>query len=168
MKLINTFSILLFFLFGTTTAFAQNFEEINVPLSNPSQKGFLKVEIHKRPISIKGTNRQDVLIRYAPFEKPKEAKLEKAKNGLKKISSASMDLEISESDNRIKVNSEDWNKGLILEIEVPKKIDLKIESYNQGNLEIDNVAGTLELTSYNGSISAKRISGSIIADTYNG
>lgn len=168
MKLINIFVITLLQFLGSATVFAQDFEEINVPLSNPNEKGYLKVEIHKGPISIKGTNRKDVLIRYAAFEKGKKDKLKNAKNGLKKLEIASIDLEISESDNRIKVNSDDWNKGLILEIEVPKTIDLKIESYNQGDLEIDNIAGTLELTSYNGSITATQISGSVIADTYNG
>ncbi|MFK8009014.1 MAG: hypothetical protein AB8H03_21810 [Saprospiraceae bacterium] len=168
MKLINIFVITLLFLSSAMTIFAQDFEEINVPLSNPNEKGFLKVEIHKGPIAITGTNRKDILIRYAAFGKSEKATLRNAKNGLKKLTIASIDLEISESDNRIKVNSDDWNRGLILEIEVPKTIDLKIESYNQGNLEIDNIEGNLELTSYNGSITATQISGSVIADTYNG
>ena len=168
MKLKNIFVIILFFLGNITATFAQNFEEINIPLSNPDAKGFLKVEIHKGPITIIGTNRKDVLVRYASLEKEKKSKLEQASNGLKRISVSSIDLEISESDNRIKINSEDWSKGLILEIEVPKTIDLKIGSYNQGDLIIDNIAGTLELVSYNGSITATHISGSIIADTYNG
>ena len=168
MKFINIFVITAFLLSSATTTFAQDFEEIKLPLSNPDEKGFLKVEIHKGPITIKGTNRKDILVRYASMEKSTKKDKIKNENGLKKISSASIDLEISEHDNRVKIDSESWNQGLILEIEVPKTIDLKIESYNQGNLEIDNIIGTLELTSYNGSITATHISGSVIADTYNG
>ncbi len=171
MKLINIFVITLataLLFLGTTTTFAQDFEEIKLPLTNPAEKGFLKVEIHKGPITIKGTDRKDILVRYASMEKSKNKDKSKTKNGLKKLHSASIDLEISEHDNRVKINSDSWNQGLILEIEVPKTIDLKVESYNQGDLEIDNIIGSLELTSYNGSITATHISGSIIADTYNG
>lgn len=168
MKLINIFVITLLLLSSAATTFAQNFEEIKLPLSNPAEKGFLKVEIHKGPITIKGTDRKDILVRYASMEKSKKKEKAKTKNGLKKINSASIDLEISEHDNRVKINSESWNQGLILEIEVPKTIDLKVESYNHGDLIIDNIIGTLELTSYNGSITATHISGSVIADTYNG
>ena len=172
MKLINIFVITLLLISGATTTFAQDFEEIKLPLSNPAEKGFLKVEIHKGPITIKGTDRKDILVRYASMEnsKNKNKNKNKVKNdrGLKKLTSTSIDLEISEHDNRVKINSESWNQGLILEIEVPKTIDLKVESYNQGDLEIDNIVGSLELTSYNGSITATHISGSIVADTYNG
>lgn len=166
MKLNNIFVIVLLFLTSAVTTLAQDFQEIKLPLSNPAEKAFLKVEIHKGPITIKGTDRKDILVRYASMEKTK--KKHKSKNGLKKIQSASIDLEISEYNNRVKINSDSWDQGLILEIEVPKTIDLKIESYNHGDLEIDNIIGTLELTSYNGSITATHISGSVIADTYNG
>ena len=172
MKLINILVITLFLISGAATIFAQDFEEVKLPLSNPAEKGFLKVEIHKGPITIKGTDRKDILVRYAAMgkskDKVKNKDKAKNKNGLKKLTSASIDLEISEHDNRVKVNSDSWNQGLILEIEVPKTIDLKVESYNHGDLEIDNIIGSLELTSYNGSITATHISGSIVADTYNG
>lgn len=168
MKLINIFVITLLLISGAATTFAQDFEEIKLPLSNPAVKSFLKVEIHKGPITIKGTDRKDILVRYASMGKSKKKDVENTKNGLKKLSSASIDLEISEHENRVKIISESWNQGLILEIEVPKTIDLKVESYNQGDLEIDNIIGSLELTSYNGSITATHISGSIVADTYNG
>ncbi len=171
MKCINIFVITLataLFLSIATTTFAQDFEEITIPLSNPEAKAFLNVDINKGPITLKGTERKDILVRYASMEKKQKNKLEKSKNGLKKITNASIDLEISESNNRVKVESSSWNQGLILEIEVPKTIDLKIESYNDGDLDIDNIIGALELSSYNGSITATNISGAVIADTYNG
>ncbi len=168
MKLINIFVITLFLLSSAATTFAQDFEEINIPLSNPNAKAFLDVDINKGPITIKGTERKDILVRYASMEKKQKNKMEKSKNGLKKITNASIDLEISESDNRVKIESTSWNQGLILEIEIPKEIDLKAHSYNQGDLDVDNIVGTLELSSYNGSITATNISGSVMADTYNG
>lgn len=168
MKLINIFLITLFLVFNATTFFAQDFEEINIPLSDPNAKAFINVDINKGPITIKGTERKDILVRYASMKKKEKNELKNSKNGLKKLTNASIDLDISESDNRIKVNSDSWNQGLILEIEVPKEIDLKAHSYNQGDLDVDNIVGALELSSYNGSITATNISGSVIADTYNG
>lgn len=168
MKYKNYFAIVLLAFFATMNLQAQDFEEIIVPLSDPSAKGMLKVTIHKGPITVKGTGRKDVLVKYGAMGANKKMGLEKSKNGLKKINGASIDLEISESDNRIRIDSDSWNQGIILEIEIPKEMDLKLESYNHGDLEVDNVKGTLELTSYNGPITATNISGSLLADTYNG
>ncbi|MEM6964316.1 MAG: DUF4097 family beta strand repeat-containing protein [Bacteroidota bacterium] len=160
-------TILLLF-FVTINLQAQTFEEITVPLSDPNQRGLLVVDIRSGPITVQGTARQDILVKYASLEESETIEPKQGKNGLRKINAASIDLEISESDNRIKVNSDSWNRGLILKIEVPKQIDLKLESYNNGNVEVDNVEGALELTSYNGPIAATNISGSLLADTYNG
>lgn len=173
MKLIKFFATILLFISSSCILFAQDFEEIDIPLSNPNAKAFLNVDINKGPITIKGTERKDILLRYASLQSKKNKNKNKNKSegsngGLRKLTNASIDLDITESDNRIKINSDSWNQGVILEIEVPKEIDLKVHSYNQGDLDIDNIKGALELSSYNGSIRATNISGSVIADTYNG
>lgn len=171
MKYKNIFVIILLSFFTTINLHAQETEEIKIPLSNPNARAMLDVEIRTGPITVIGTARKDILIKYSPLGKSKKHKSKnksKSKDGLKKITNASIDLEISESDNRVKVRSESWNQGIILEIEVPKDIDLKIDTYNHGDIEIDNISGSLELTSYNGPITATKISGSVLADTYNG
>lgn len=170
----NKLVIILLFLFTGLGIHAQDFEEITMDLSEPNKKGILKVKMNKGPITVKGTDRKDILIKYTSLESHRKSKFKNHDDdssetkGMVKIVAASMDLEISENDNTIKVISDDWNKGLVLEIEVPKEMDLKLKTYNEGGITVKDVSGALELTSYNGPIAATNISGSVIADTYNG
>ncbi|MEM9920522.1 MAG: DUF4097 family beta strand repeat-containing protein [Bacteroidota bacterium] len=145
---------------------AQKGESIDVPLSQPGKRGLLIVDIKKGPIKIKGTARQDVLVRYNSLSEDDE--MNETRNGLKKIASGGLNLSITEKDNIVSVDSDSWNKGVEIYVEIPMDFDLKIESYNDGDLAVENVKGELELESYNGQIEAENISGSLVASTYNG
>jgi hypothetical protein len=91
-----------------------------------------------------------------------------SKEGLKKISGSTLDLEASETGNVVKVNSNSWSTKINLVIEVPAGFDVQMHTYNDGELVISNVQGELELNNYNGEITAEAISGSVVATTYNG
>lgn len=157
---------MIFGLFITLTQ-AQDSGELVIPFSNPSSKGFLDVNIKRGSINVVGTDRKDVLVKYeAMVSKHKEK--EKVKDGLKRVSNGALDLEAEESNNKIKLDSDSWNRGVNLTIEVPKNIDLKLDTYNGGDVYVENVNGEIILENYNGKITAKRISGSVSADTYNG
>ena len=154
----------------TTIAFdtlAQNSNEFTVPLSDPAKRGKLKAHINYGSISVKGTARKDILVRYKAADDGEDSK-ESTKNGLKKIGSGGIDFDVAESDNNIKVSSNSWNKKLMLEVEVPSGIDLDVKTYNDGDLVISNIQGETVLTNYNGEITATNISGSVMATTYNG
>lgn len=148
---------------------AQNSNEFTVPLSDPAKRGKLKAHINYGSISVKGTARKDILVRYkSEDDDDEEDSKDKSKNGLKRIGSGGIDFEVAESDNNVKVSSNSWNKKLALEVEVPSGIDLDVKTYNDGDLTISNIQGETVLTNYNGEITAINISGSVIATTYNG
>jgi len=124
---------------------AQNSNEFTVPLSDPAKRGKLKAHINYGSISVKGTARKDILVRYkSEDDDDEEDSKDKSKNGLKRIGSGGIDFEVAESDNNVKVSSNSWNKT------------------------ISNIQGETVLTNYNGEITAINISGSVIATTYNG
>lgn len=157
-------------LFMSLSVQAQETGDFTVPLSDPGKRAKLKTHLNSGSITIKGTARQDVLIKYSTNEDEdkEDEKTEKEKNGLKRISSGTIDLEVSENNNFVKVESSSWNQQLDLEIEVPSGIDLQVHTYNNGDLHINNIQGELELTNFNGEITAGNVSGSVIATTYNG
>ena len=160
---------LLYFLLllTTRTAFTQSDNEFTVPLSNPAKRGKLKVHINYGSITVKGTARKDVLIRYAADqEEPSEKK--EARNGLRRISGGAVDLEASENENFVKVSSDSWSKKINIEVEVPNGMDLQLHTYNDGDINVTSVQGDLEINNYNGEIHASNISGSIVASTFNG
>ena len=97
--------------------------EISVPLSQTGKRGKIHIDIKKGQVSVKGTAREDVLIRYTNNEDP-QPKLEEAKDGLKKISGGVAGLEIIEKDNHVYIESESWSKGVSVTVEVPVQIHL--------------------------------------------
>ena len=168
-------------------AYAQSSGEVPVAFSDPAKRGRLKAHLNSGSITIKGTARKDVLVKYAAAEEREKHNDDddddddddndndnnnknrtSDRSGLKRIASGTMDLEISESSNFIKVSSDSWNTRMSLTIEVPSGIDLQVHTYNDGNLDISNIQGQVELTNYNGEITATNISGSVVATTYNG
>lgn len=156
--------------------------EFNIPLSDPAKRGKLKAHINYGSITVKGTARKDVLVRYSQEEdrdgdhdddddddhdKDKH-KSSSSREGLRRVGGGGLELEASENGNLVKVSSGSWNVKTNLEIEVPSGMDLNVSTYNDGDLMITNIQGELELTNYNGEITALNISGSVVATTYNG
>lgn len=151
----------------TISAMAQNAGDFVVPFSDPGKRGKVKVHLNYGGITVRGTARKDVLVKYkGTGEQDKEAK--ESRDGLKKISGGTLDLEATENNNLIYVGSGSWNNKINLEVEVPSGVDLRVEAYNDGDIFIYNVQGEVEIKNYNGEITADGISGSVVASTYNG
>jgi DUF4097 and DUF4098 domain-containing protein YvlB len=148
------------------SVFAQD-NEFTVALTDPAKRGKIKVHLNSGSITIKGTARKDVLVRYKAEEDDEESK-EKTKDGLKRVSGGGIDLEAAENDNYVTIKSNSWNNEVDLEIEIPVGFDVQAHTYNNGDLMMTNIQGELALTNYNGEITALNISGSVIATTYNG
>jgi len=154
--------------------FAQG-NEFTIPLSDPAKRGRLKAHLNYGSITVKGTARKDVLVRYvSEKDEDKGSKNRHEKDdgsnreGLKRIGGGGLDLEGSENGNLVKISSGSWNVKTNIEIEVPSGMDLNVSTYNDGDLMITNIQGEVELTNYNGAITALNISGSVVATTYNG
>lgn len=189
-----TFGVILI----TSSVASAQANEFTVPLSDPAKRGKLKANINYGSITVKGTARKDVLVKYKSVEDDEDDNegnndndndnddkhnhrvdvrvdvnggsndKSKSKDGLKRISGGGIDLEVSENANAVKVKSDSWNHKINLEIEVPSGFDLDVSTYNDGDLMITNIQGQVELTNYNGDITALNISGSVIGTSYNG
>ena len=192
------FILILLILISSCFANAQTSGEFAVPLTDPGKRGKLKAHLNYGSITVKGTARKDVLVKYSSIEdndrnhdrdhdrdddddddhdvrvnvnvdvNKNKSKEKNSKEGLKRISGGTMDLEVTEHDNIVKANSDSWSNKMKLEIEVPSGFDLNVSTYNDGDLVITNIQGELEITNYNGEITAENISGSVVATTYNG
>ncbi len=152
---------------------AQSNNEFTIPLSDPAKRGTLKAHLNYGSITIKGTARKDVLVKYSSSKDEDDdgddrKDKNKNKEGLKRIGGGGLEIEASENGNVVKVGSDSWNAKTILEIEVPSGMDLKVSTYNDGDLIVTNIQGEVELINYNGPITALNISGSVVATTYNG
>lgn len=149
---------------------AQSSNEFSIPLTDPGKRGKLKAHINYGSITVKGSARKDVLIKYKAVEDEDDRDRggRAGREGLKKIGGGGLDLEAVENNNFVNVKSNSWSTKLDLEIEVPSGFDMDVHTYNDGDLLISNIQGVVELTNYNGEIKAMNISGSVVATTYNG
>jgi hypothetical protein len=158
---------------GILPSLAQS-NEILVPLSEPTKRGKLTVNIHYGSITVKGLPRKDVLVKYVEVDEDdnedddEEETKPKSKEGLKRISGGSLDIEVTEDKNEVTVESGSWSKKLNFTIEIPSGFDLNLSTYNDGDVTVSNIQGAIEISDYNGSITAENISGSVLADSYNG
>ncbi|GHN01744.1 hypothetical protein WSM22_32330 [Cytophagales bacterium WSM2-2] len=154
---------------------AQDSGEFTVPFSNPAGAMKVIVDIKTGSIKVKGTARKDVLVKYSSEKDEDDDRHDKhdkdsksTRDGLKKISSGTMNLEASEFQNTIKVTSDNWSARIEVEVEVPSTINARIKTYNDGDIDVNNITGIVELINYNGAITATGISGTVVAETYNG
>lgn len=147
--------------------FGQTSNEFAVPLSDPAKRGKIKAILNYGSVTIKGTARKDVLVKYSS-DKEKDEDQNKTKDGLRRIGGGGMDLEATENANTVTVHSGSWNGKIDIEIEVPSGMDVEAKTHNGGDLVVNNIQGEVELTNHNGEITALNISGSVIATTYNG
>ncbi len=160
---------------------AQDSGEFTVPFSNPSGAFKLIVDIKTGSVKVKGTARRDVYVKYSSEkdggdehdrdhdgDNEDDKRGHSNREGLKKISSGTMNLEASEYQNSVKVTSDNWSSKIEVTVEVPSTINLKVKTYNDGDLDVNNITGIVELINYNGAITATGISGTVVAETYNG
>jgi hypothetical protein len=155
----------------SSAVMAQGGNEFTIPLTDPAKRGKLKAHLNSGSITVKGTARKDILVKYKQEDDEDDDHdhdSKSNKDGLKRVSGGGMDLEAAENDNYVVIKSDSWNNSINLEVEVPAGFDVEAHTYNDGDLMMTNLQGKLELTNYNGEITALNISGSVVATTYNG
>ena len=163
------FNLIIVLLFATMTVYGQEMKEITVPLSNPAKIGLLNVDTKQGSVTVIGTSRNDVLIKYKLIEHEDDDKEKnKEREGLKKISNNSFDFAVEENNNTISINSDTWFRGVDLVIEVPQKFNLDINNGMGGNVDVESVSGDLNLSSYLGSVYARKVGGIVNANTFTG
>lgn len=144
---------------------AQEREPITVPLSNPGQKGTLKVDTHNGQISVTTHSKQEVEVILIKASKNKEPKGNK--RGLKRIAKQDLDVTISEDNNRVSIDS-DQNSRIDMKIKLPENFSVKITTHHNGDIEINGVTGEIEAQAHHGGIRLEDVSGSVVANTHHG
>ena len=165
MKSIIRTGIIMLFVFTTGILTAQTSQELVVPLSKPGAPGTLDVNIMYGSIKVVGSAVKDVVIKVSSEQKKVE---EKSKNGLKRIPNNSFGLTAEEDENYVEVKTDLSNKNVMLEIQIPKDFNLKLEAINDGNIAVENVNGEIEVHHVNGGVTLTDVSGSAVVNTTNG
>ena len=143
-------------------------EQIAIPLSKPGEPGVLKVHMMHGNLQVKGYEGKEVVLRMQLPEE--QASISPAKNGLRKITSNNFGLEAREENNVVSVESMlmQRNGNGNLEVLVPRRFSLKLQTVNGELVEVDGVNGEIEVSNVNGSIRLQNVEGSAMLNTVNG
>jgi DUF4097 and DUF4098 domain-containing protein YvlB len=127
----------------------------------------LKVNWYNGSIIIKTHNTNDVTIdaksRSLSRREPAEA------GGLRRIDSGARGLTVdSDANNVMTINGPSSSSGGEIEIEVPTRTNLNLQSHNGRTISVDDVQGDIEATNHNGSVQLTNVGGSVVAHSMNG
>jgi len=150
-------------------------QKIIVPLSDPTRAGSLHVGVISGSITVKGTNRKDVLIEVRQRGEEdedrddEEDRAEKKKpGGLREIPQPAS-FSVEEGNNRVEISSRNHgSRSNDFVIEVPARFVLELSAVNDGDIVVEGVDGEHEISNVNGEIMLTQVGGSVVAHTTNG
>lgn len=147
---------------------SQGDDQIAVPLSKPGAPGFLKVHTIQGSIRVEAYAGKEVVIRYSNVEKERSHNAPEEVDGMKRVSSNALGLEIQEENNEVVVKVTSFMKAANLNIMVPRNFSLSLKTVNDGVIEVKGVRGEMDISNVNGSIFLTDIAGSAAINTING
>jgi hypothetical protein len=178
-------------LFGVGWSREAAAERLVVPLSDPAKPAHVEVGLVMGSIRVVGAKGGEVVIvadsgedddRDADHDDAYEDGIAgaiagsaddkdrgpKSRAGMRRIPNSSFELSAEEDRNKVAISANSWSRAVELAIEVPAGSSLKLSTVNDGEIEVEGVAGELELHNTNGGIVVRNAKGPVNANTVNG
>lgn len=151
------------------TAQESELDLFTVPLSQPSKAGKLVVNQISGSIEVIGYSGTEVIVKASFGERNTHKHKDRTtKNGLKRISNASLDVRAEEKNNVVQIVNEQHSRETNLSIKVPVNFSLKLSTINNGDINVQGIKGEMEISNVNGEITLLDVDGSAAVDTTNG
>jgi DUF4097 and DUF4098 domain-containing protein YvlB len=148
-------------------------QQVTVPFSDPSRQGTLRINLLQGGVTIRGTNRKDVLIEARSSEETRRRERfwrgrgDNDSTGLQRLTQAGRFV-VEENNNQVVVASGAMHRGTDFTIQVPTRTHLKLSALNGGAIMVENVEGEIEVNNQNASITLTNVAGSVVANAMNG
>ena len=144
-------------------------DKINVPLSDPSRPVMLKIGLISGSITVKGAAVKEVTVEARVRASEDEEENADRPRGLKLIPNNNTGLTVEEDDNVVSVSTgmRGGSRTVDLTLHVPTNCSMHLSTVNDGNIEVENVNGDLEVNCTNGAVKLTGISGSAVAHALN-
>ncbi len=153
----------------TAALSAQSSEKMSIAFRDPSRPGTLKMSLLYGSIHVKVHAGKDVVVESETRpDKDRERDVPDSARGLKRINSTGSQITLEEENNVVTVSMGWRNRAENVVVLVPAKTSLKLSSTNGKSIVVEGVDGEMELSSTNGAIEMKDVSGSVVAHALNG
>ena len=146
-------------------------QRVTIPLSNPDRPGSLQIDIVMGSITVKSTNRRDMVIEarggsVVGRQRNRRAQDEPPPPGLRRLTQ-NAPFTVEEDRNEVSVEVDAPTRSIDFTIEVPLRTNLDVETV-MGSVTVEGVEGELEIESVNGAVTLTNVGGSVVAHTVNG
>ena len=161
--------ILSVILFSSYPLFPQDVkpDQVTVAFSDPSQPGFIKINLVGGNITVTGYNGDKVIIEakamYAKIS-PQESKKSK---GMQKLQYTATGLTVEEENNEITISAQSWKRPVEITVKAPHTTSLNLKTVNDGDILVEDIEGEIEANNINGGVQLLNVSGSVIAHALN-
>jgi Toastrack DUF4097 len=142
-------------------------DQVTVPLSDPARPALVHISLVQGSITVRGTNRRDVLVAARPEADRPSRRNEPDATGLRRLPQTA-GFRISEEANRVSIGSDNPSRSISFEVEVPIRTNLRLRTVNGGEVRVENVDGEIDVSNTNGGITLTGVAGSVAAGTTNG
>jgi hypothetical protein len=142
-------------------------DQVTVPLSDPARPALIDVSLVQGSITVRGTNRKDVLVTAQSETDRPSRRYDPDATGMRRIPQTA-GFRISEDANRVKVSSDNPNRSINFVIEAPSRANVKLNTVNGGEILVENLDGDLTVSNTNGGITLNNVAGTVNAGTTNG
>jgi len=144
-------------------------DRITVPFSDPERPGTLKVNLLDGTVTIKGSNRRDVLF-VADSQEARQVLRRRQQTepppGMRRLTQPG-GFGVEERDNEMSVSSGFNRDEINLEIEVPMRTKLRVSTVD-GGITVDSVDSEIEINTVDGEITLTNVGGSVVAHAVDG
>lgn len=152
---------------------AQVKETHNIPLSMPNESGKLVVNIVDGSIAVTGYDGNEVVViaigqeKNKSWEKPKKDYNNSAKNGMSRVKNNALEYTVEEINNIVYIRYTPGKAIIDFEVMVPHNFSVDLKTVNRGNILVDGLNGTHEVSNTNGKVTMTNVGGSVVADALN-
>jgi hypothetical protein len=149
-----------------------NPDRVTVTWSDPTRPGLIKVNLFNGGITVKTHTGPDVIVEANTTQRPGRGRRgpPAEATGLQRIDANASGLTIEEENNVMKIGTTKFGGSCCtnIELQVPARTNLNLQSLNGGEIVVDGVEGEIEATNNNGGLTLSNVAGSVVAHSLNG
>lgn len=143
---------------------AQNPDRVVVPLTDPARPAMVHISVLNGGIVVKTHAGPEVIVEA----RLREREDRRQQGTMRRIPMTTTGLSVEEENNTVRVGVESHSRTIDLVVSVPANASLKLNSVNDGNIEVTGVSGEIDVNNTNGDVSLKNIAGNAVAHALNG
>jgi len=150
----------------STTLVAQDtgVDRTTVQFSDPNGAKRLQCSLLDGSITVKAHASKEVIVEARGRGRDRRRD---APAGMRRITNIATGLTVEESSNTIKITA-GLNGTTDITVFVPADTSVKLNSTNNGRIEVEGVSGEIDVNNLNGDISITNVSGAVVAHSLNG